>query len=541
MDDLTPATAGAGRASTKRAARRGAPAYNDNTLVVGYYRYSSASQNEASIEQQRELVHRWAKAQGLQVVREYADAAKTGTNADRPEFQLMLRELPSVRPAYVAVWKNDRLGRNRADLLRVKQAIRMAGARLKYIEGFSPTDDPDSILVEGMSDAFAEYYSRQLSANIRRGVAYNAQNALANGRKIYGYRIDAEKKYQRDDVTGPIVESIFADYVAGKTSQAIADDLNASGARTLRGFEFTPKTLQKMLKHRAYIGEYAYAGHVIPGGMPALVSDQLFEDAQRKLAANRSRGAKTKAQLAAGGSASPDYWLTGVMYCEMCGGPLEGVSGTSKTGAKHRYYYCLNQRKKTCTLSPLRKDDIESRVMEVIETFLDDSEALASLAVDLAAEYRKSRGRGDELLLSLEAQRQDVEKQLANFVKAIGMGVFNETTAKAMAELEERKRDLEAGIQAERVKVALLQDESSIGAFFARYAHAKMDDPATRAMLLEYFVDKVFVNPTTLTVASWFYDHGEPITWEQLQEAKATQSHVELVREFDMGPWGGPP
>ena len=154
----------------------------------------------------------------------------------------------------MAVWKNDRLGRNRADLLRVKQAIRMAGARLKYIEGFSPTDDPDSILVEGMSDAFAEYYSRQLSANIRRGVAYNAQNALANGRKIYGYRIDAEKKYQRDDVTGPIVESIFADYVAGKTSQAIADDLNASGARTLRGFEFTPKTLQKILKHRAYIG-----------------------------------------------------------------------------------------------------------------------------------------------------------------------------------------------------------------------------------------------------------------------------------------------
>lgn len=41
-------------------ARRGAPAYNDNDLVVGYYRYSSSSQNEASIEQQRELVHRWA-------------------------------------------------------------------------------------------------------------------------------------------------------------------------------------------------------------------------------------------------------------------------------------------------------------------------------------------------------------------------------------------------------------------------------------------------------------------------------------------------
>lgn len=114
---------------------RGKPEFNDNDLVVGYYRYSSASQNEASIEQQRELVHRWAKAQGLQVVREYADAAKTGTNTERPEFQLMLRELPSIRPSYVAVWKNDRLGRDRMDLLKVKNAIRMAGAKLHYIEG----------------------------------------------------------------------------------------------------------------------------------------------------------------------------------------------------------------------------------------------------------------------------------------------------------------------------------------------------------------------------------------------------------------------
>ena len=30
--------------------------YNDNQMVVAYYRYSSSSQNEASIEQQREMV-----------------------------------------------------------------------------------------------------------------------------------------------------------------------------------------------------------------------------------------------------------------------------------------------------------------------------------------------------------------------------------------------------------------------------------------------------------------------------------------------------
>ena len=30
---------------------------NDNNLAIAYYRYSSHSQNEASIEQQRELAH----------------------------------------------------------------------------------------------------------------------------------------------------------------------------------------------------------------------------------------------------------------------------------------------------------------------------------------------------------------------------------------------------------------------------------------------------------------------------------------------------
>jgi len=30
---------------------RGKPEFNDNDLVVGYYRYSSSSQNEVSVEQ----------------------------------------------------------------------------------------------------------------------------------------------------------------------------------------------------------------------------------------------------------------------------------------------------------------------------------------------------------------------------------------------------------------------------------------------------------------------------------------------------------
>lgn len=39
---------------------------NDNNLAIAYYRFSSHSQNEASIDQQRELAHAWADAQCAQ-------------------------------------------------------------------------------------------------------------------------------------------------------------------------------------------------------------------------------------------------------------------------------------------------------------------------------------------------------------------------------------------------------------------------------------------------------------------------------------------
>lgn len=105
---------------------------------------------------------------------------------------MILLDLKKIKPAYVAVWKNERLARDRAELLLANQAIRAAGARLHYIEGISPSDSPDSVLVEGVADAFAEYYSLQLSANIRRGQRYNAERALSNWHNIYGLTVDEE-------------------------------------------------------------------------------------------------------------------------------------------------------------------------------------------------------------------------------------------------------------------------------------------------------------------------------------------------------------
>lgn len=136
---------------------------NDNNLAIAYYRFSLHSQNEASIDQQREQVQAFAEAKGYHIVKEYEDAAMSGTTSDRPQYQLMISEVDTIRPAVLILWKTDRLGRDRYELADAKRRIRDAGCRICFIAEPTPDDSPESVLMETMMEGMAEFYSRQLS------------------------------------------------------------------------------------------------------------------------------------------------------------------------------------------------------------------------------------------------------------------------------------------------------------------------------------------------------------------------------------------
>ena len=94
--------------------------------------------------------------------------------------------------------------------------------------------------------------------------------------------------------------------------------------------------LNKMLKNRAYIGEYHHGDIVVEGGMPVLVDKATFDRAQRRFAENKRKGSQRAHGM--DDAEAPRYWLTGKLYCGECGSTMQGVSGTSKTG---RTYYVL--------------------------------------------------------------------------------------------------------------------------------------------------------------------------------------------------------
>lgn len=124
-------------------ARKKKFAPNDNNLAIAYYRFSSHSQNDASIDQQRELAHEWADAHGFKIVQEYEDAAISGTTDARPGFQQMLSEVAKIRPHTLIMWKTDRLGRDKYVLAMAKKKIRDAGCEIHLLAEHIPTEGPE--------------------------------------------------------------------------------------------------------------------------------------------------------------------------------------------------------------------------------------------------------------------------------------------------------------------------------------------------------------------------------------------------------------
>ena len=478
--------------------------YNDNDLAIAYYRYSSDSQRDASIEQQQELAHIYAENHGLQIVKEYPDEAESGTSEDRPQYQLMLKEIGAIRPSTLILYKMNRINRNVEDYIHARSIIKAAGCRIVCTMEMAPdTESSAGKLWELFSAWEAENYSEQLSKDIRRGNKYNAERAMFNGHGALGLMKGEDGRYAIDPTTSGIVMRIFDEFDGGKPLVDIAEGLNADGLKTRTGGQFNIHGLRKILKSEKYIGVYQEGDIRIEGGIPPIIGDDQWKRVQERFEKNRRKGGLKPHRERSG---DESYWLAGTLYCGECGEVLHAMPSTSCTGKTYHYYACANKRRRRgCHKRDVKKDWIEAAVIELLEWLLADQELLASFAVDAAAYYEQTYA-SNEYVKSLEAQLRENEKALENLLKAVEAGVITNSTAKRINEREARQQVLEQAIRVEECKAALVADEHSIGAYFKRFAHANLHDEKVRKQLLEYFVKRIYVFDDYLLVTGWFAD-----------------------------------
>ena len=490
---------------------------NPGNVAFCYYRYSSDAQRDESIEQQRQAAHEYAKAHGFIIPPgcEFEDRGITGTTADRPGLQFMLHEAKHKRPAYLILWKLDRLSREIHDSFFIDAQLQDSGVQIVTVGEPLPEDNHMRYVIQALYASMAHNFIVNHRSNVLRGLNYNAERAMYNGIKILGYTGKPNEKYEIDPETAPIVRKIFTDYVEGKPLQKIANELNASGLRSTQGNEFVVNSLANILHNRAYIGEYKWGEHVIPGGMPQIISVELFDAAEKKLTKNKRGGTGAARKL---NPEDVDFWLTDHIYCGECGGSLHGISGTSKSGNIYYYYTCLNHKKKTCKMGNQRKEKLEAIVRHTLDRMLEDSTLrliIAKLCFDYYADS-KSEDRG-AYLESLKSKLKDVESKLQNFVKAISAGVFNETVQQAMTELESQKHLLKEQIEAEELREKYDIKLDDIVKFFEGCV-GNLDNKKLREYVLDIFVDKIYVYKERMVITFHFTDDKQELSYEDTLE-----------------------
>ena len=221
--------------------------------VVIYARFSSHSQTEQSIEGQLKTCYEYAAKNNYTVIGEYIDRALSGTTDNRPDFLRMIEDSSKKTFQGVLVYQLDRFARNRYDSATYKAKLKKNGVRVLSARE-NITEDASGILVEGLLESMAEYYSAELSQKIRRGMDINAQKCLCTGGNVaLGFKVDETKHFIVDEETAPIVREIFEMYASGKTVTEIITMMNARQLRTSRGAEWNKNSLRTMLKNKRYI------------------------------------------------------------------------------------------------------------------------------------------------------------------------------------------------------------------------------------------------------------------------------------------------
>lgn len=446
-----------------------------------YARYSDHSQREESIEGQIRECKEYAERSGITIIGVYIDRALSAKTDNRPEFQRMIKDSAKGLFDVVLVWKLDRFARNRYDSAHYKAVLRKNGAKVVSAKE-NISEGPEGIILESMLEGYAEYYSAELFQKIHRGQHENALKGRNNGGGIpLGYLLGDEQKLTVDPLTAPLVVEIFKRYAEGETVRSIVEDLNSRGLFTRHNKPFSMGSFNALLKNRKYIGEYQYQDVVTPGGIPAIVPEDLFYRVQARMDKSKRAPARTKTE--------EDFLLTTKLFCGRCGKMMIGESGTSHTGKIHYYYKCSDaKRKRGCKKKAVKKDWIErAAVVLTVNRVLKDEE-ISRIADRLVA----LQDQEDSFLPSLRQHLAETEKGLENLLDAIQQGLLTPSTKKRLDALEARKEELEAGImEAELNKPRYTKDE--MVCYISQFKYGDTEDKEYQRRIIDTFINSIYL------------------------------------------------
>ena len=499
--------------------------------AVIYARYSSHGQTEQSIEGQLHDNYAWAAQQGVTVIGEYIDRALTGTKDARPDFQRMIEDAAKKQFEMIIVWKLDRFARNRYDSAIYKARLKKYGVRVVSVKE-NISDSPEGIILEGLLESMAEYYSANLSQNVRRGMRESAEKGYFCGGLVpYGYKV-VDHRLVADEKTAPIIRYVFEQYAEGVPKKKIIDELNRRGVRNARGKPLCYTSFQHALRMTTYVGDHVFKGQIIPGCSQPLISREIFDKVQSRL--------DQAARAPAARKAFVPYLLQNKAYCGLCGSPLFGESGKSHTGKVHSYYACYDRKRRhACEKKNERREELETFVVSQTMEYILTPEYIKRIASAVVQEYNKefSSSRLNEYEKALAQIDREAEKLVDALIDA--PKIAHQKIYARMEQLEAQKAEYEKDLAKLRVAMGLRLTESEVVSWLYTFRDGDPTDQAFRSRLVDTFINSVYVYDDRIII---FYNirGGKQVSHKSLLETLENKEDSKPEPGSDLESLGGP-
>ena len=450
---------------------------------VLYGRYSSHNQKDISVEQQFEKGYELAAEYGIRIIDTYADRAVSGRTDKRRDFQRMMTDAAKGKFRYVIAWKSNRMGRNMLEALINEARLQDLGVRVLYVEEDFDDTAAGRFAARSMMNV-NQFYSENMAEDIKRGLYDNAANCMvANGHLPYGYKADETLHYAIDEPKAAVIREIFTRVSCGEAFVDIMASLNARGIKTSYGRPWGRSSFQKILSNERYRGIYIYGDVRKEGGIPRIISDELYFKVQEVITTKKNPQGRHRV--------NGDYLLTGKLFCGHCKSPMTGISGTSRSGSLHYYYVCQKRRtEKTCEKKNLRRDDIELQVAKAIKRRTLDDDTINWIA-DSVVEYSQHQESASGIGL-LEDQLKDTQRSIKNLMAAIEQGIITPTTKARLMELEKEQSDIDRKITMAKADVIPVNRDQLVG-WLKKLQAGDVHDKKYQAELFDTFLIAVYV------------------------------------------------
>jgi DNA invertase Pin-like site-specific DNA recombinase len=315
----------------------------ETTIRAATYSRISHATDDTDVLRHAEYCREFCTLKGWEVVETYIDNDIPATEP-RPEFDRLVRDLPSGKFDVVVAYEQSRLARDSIDWLNWVKAYRSTRLlKLELVRGGtvdtgSPTGRFAASSVAGANQLEKELIQQRV---LDKKLTIAKAGGFAGHQRAFGWEPSLPFKDPSNGVTvrpteAKLIQEAAAHVLAGGSLYAIAKDWNSRGITTASGSRWDGHTIGTILTRPRTAGLRQHGGEVIGKAVWPSIYEldfgiELGADPYKRICAMLSAPGRRKAPQ---GRA---YVLRSLLRCAVCGNDLNAAprAGQQNYGCRH--------------------------------------------------------------------------------------------------------------------------------------------------------------------------------------------------------------